>query len=121
MTTTNLPTCLLPNDEENGDAHEHAAETGNAQLAVAQGNELLERALHAIGIQERNYTLEHEKQRERSQEIGQMEHGEPSATHHRVYFLLAGSLRYLKNSPSGLTTSMSPSFPSERSYACRLR
>jgi len=65
------PTSLRcsPNEKQNGDAHEHAAETRDAQLPIADRQQLLERALEPTRIQERNYTFEHKEQGERSEEI----------------------------------------------------
>ena len=85
-----------------------------------------ERALHAARIQKRRHALEHQEERDRGDEIRQVgQHGRLRRTKAcagrsalgRLAGLPAvpGSLKYLKNSPSGEMTSTSPSLPSERS------
>src|SRR3954469_14826460 len=124
MTTTNLPTRNTHNEnassaheKQNGHTHEHAAQARDAQLAVAEGQQLLQSALHSSRIEEGDNTLHDEKQRDSGEQVGKME----CQCRSRAGYFRPGSLRYLKNSPSGLTTKISPSLPSERSYACRLR
>src|SRR5262249_22812074 len=64
-----LSTLASSNEEQDRDAHEHAAETRDPQLPVADGHELLERAFEPTRIQERHYTFEHEEQGERGEQI----------------------------------------------------
>src|ERR1044071_2208446 len=75
MMTTNLPTIAMPwflaNEKKNSHAHEHAAQPRDPQLAVTEGDQLLQCALHACRIEEGDHTLHDEKQREGGQQIRQ--------------------------------------------------
>jgi len=69
---------LLPlaDQEENHHTDEHAAQSGNAQLAVADFEELCESALHAAWIDERGDAFEDEEQSQRGKQIRQVQrHG----------------------------------------------
>src|ERR1700733_4427205 len=73
MMTTNFPTRLLAHQEEDHDADQHAAEAGDAQLAVRQLREAREGALDALRIEKRRDAFQHEEQAERGQQVGQVQ------------------------------------------------
>src|SRR5580700_9042593 len=65
MMTTNLPTTVpLSHEKKNDDTYQHAAQAGDAQLAVGDLQQLRERALHAAGMQKGRDPFENEEQRQ---------------------------------------------------------
>ncbi len=95
------------------DADQHAAEARDAQLAVAHLQQPREGALDAARIEERRDALQHQEQAEGGEQVGEIARRGLLRCSGAVDS--PGSFRYLKNSPSGLTTSRSPSLPRESS------
>src|SRR5882757_6302478 len=87
---------LLPlaDQEENHHADEHAAQSGNAQLAVADFEELRESTLHAAWIDERSDAFEHEEQPQRGEQIRQVQrHGSGSRPAQEAVWLMGAVTR----------------------------
>jgi hypothetical protein len=64
---------LLSDQEKNHHPHEHAAETCDAQLAIAYLEQFREGTLHAARIQERGNALEYKKQAQSREQIRQIQ------------------------------------------------
>src|SRR5215469_3293908 len=75
MMTTNLPTAYDPlaRQVQDEDADQHAAEPGDAQLAVLHLEQPLERPLHPLGIEKRGDAFQHQKQAERGEQVGEIQ------------------------------------------------
>src|SRR5215469_5658110 len=75
MMTTNLPTAYDPlaHQVQDEDADQHAAEPGDAQLAVLHLEQPLERPLHPLGIEKRGDAFQHQKQAERGEQVGEIQ------------------------------------------------
>src|SRR5579871_2364871 len=96
MTTTNLPTRLpLADQEEDRDADEHAAEPGDAQLAIVDLEQPGEGALDRARMHEGRDALEHEEQRERGEQIGEI-HGHGAVSQARSALGGTGILQILE-------------------------
>src|SRR6185312_6522146 len=61
MMTTNLPTSALAHQKQDEHADQHAAEPGDAQLALRQGGELGQRALYALRVQKGRDAFQHQQ------------------------------------------------------------
>jgi hypothetical protein len=64
---------LLSDQEKNHHPHEHAAETGDAQLAIANLEQPREGPLHAARVQEGGDALEYKKQAQCREQIRQIQ------------------------------------------------
>jgi hypothetical protein len=70
---------LLSDQEKNHHPDEHAAQAGEAQLAITDLEKLRERALHTTRIQKGGDALEYKKQAQRREQIRQAQrHGSGS-------------------------------------------
>src|SRR5262245_37226818 len=120
MTTTNLPTDsnLLTDEIQESYAKQHADQACDTQLAIAQLQQLRDETPQSTRIQERHHTLQHEEQGERGKQVRQMKGHERGSVNAASWEddaqrFAPGSFRYLKKSPSGVTTMTAVSWPRE--------